>query len=343
MNIGRPKNKRFAFASSHPQFRSHLQMKWTSCHIPVLVGPQIPRKDRENTRERYCRAILTLFRPWEKATDLCRVDQSWTEALKEHETDFDDKVKSIIANIEALHECKSDREGYLMQVLNDEIIDDFIPESNKDAFKYDDEFADEDDDDDINVMRLIDLQNEFHRTAKNIVAKNAEDLYIENALIAMKRTDRFVPKRDTAFTRSTFIEKNFGFESKLGEQSSLYYIEMSSLKDFDMQNKWLTQLKFERNKAREELMGKNHGTNGLIGEINNETEISLIVDRAADDIEENMDNERICVTMVTSLCPFAIAKKISNEYNLNEDQNRAFMIIVNHVNGQSHLKIGIWS
>lgn len=31
---------------------------------PVLIGPQIPRNDREDTKERYSRVILTLFYPW---------------------------------------------------------------------------------------------------------------------------------------------------------------------------------------------------------------------------------------------------------------------------------------
>lgn len=42
---------------------SHLLIERISEAIPVLIGPQIPRKDRELTRERYCRGILTLFKP----------------------------------------------------------------------------------------------------------------------------------------------------------------------------------------------------------------------------------------------------------------------------------------
>ena len=50
--------------------------------MPVLYGPQIPRQDRDDTRERYCRALFTLFVPWRTVADLCDVNQTWEEALK---------------------------------------------------------------------------------------------------------------------------------------------------------------------------------------------------------------------------------------------------------------------
>ncbi|CAF3847081.1 unnamed protein product, partial [Rotaria sp. Silwood1] len=52
--VGRPRNERFAFQEQHPQATTHLLMKHSQAHIPVLYGPQIPRCDRQDTRERYC-------------------------------------------------------------------------------------------------------------------------------------------------------------------------------------------------------------------------------------------------------------------------------------------------
>ena len=48
--------------------------------VPVLIGPAIPRHDREDTAARYARAILTLFHPWTTEVDICHVNQSWSEA-----------------------------------------------------------------------------------------------------------------------------------------------------------------------------------------------------------------------------------------------------------------------
>ncbi|CAF4724189.1 unnamed protein product, partial [Rotaria sp. Silwood2] len=41
-----------------PQSSSHIIIKQTTPVVPVLLGPQIPRREREETRERYCRALL---------------------------------------------------------------------------------------------------------------------------------------------------------------------------------------------------------------------------------------------------------------------------------------------
>lgn len=57
---GTKMNERHTFASAHPQqSASHLIIKLTKPVVPVLLGPQIPRRDREETYERYCRALLT--------------------------------------------------------------------------------------------------------------------------------------------------------------------------------------------------------------------------------------------------------------------------------------------
>ncbi|CAF3993270.1 unnamed protein product, partial [Rotaria magnacalcarata] len=60
---GTKMNERYTFEGAHPQASSHIVMKHTNPVVPVLVGPQIPRKEREETTERYSRALLTIFVP----------------------------------------------------------------------------------------------------------------------------------------------------------------------------------------------------------------------------------------------------------------------------------------
>ncbi|CAF4921564.1 unnamed protein product, partial [Rotaria sp. Silwood1] len=61
---GTKMNERHTFASAHPQSSSHIIIKRSTSVVPVLLGPQIPRREREETYERYCRTLLTLFVPW---------------------------------------------------------------------------------------------------------------------------------------------------------------------------------------------------------------------------------------------------------------------------------------
>ncbi|CAF4798584.1 unnamed protein product, partial [Rotaria sp. Silwood2] len=79
---GRPHNQRYPFQKQHPQTTTHILMRYSERHVPVLYGPQIPRRDRDDTRERYGRAILTLFVPWRTVTDLCGVNQTCEDAFK---------------------------------------------------------------------------------------------------------------------------------------------------------------------------------------------------------------------------------------------------------------------
>ena len=60
---GRPLNDRWLFRADHPQYSTHILIRRSFAVVPVLVGPAIPRQDREDTAERYARAILTLFHP----------------------------------------------------------------------------------------------------------------------------------------------------------------------------------------------------------------------------------------------------------------------------------------
>ena len=73
---GRPANERFPFQTQHPQGRAYVLVKYSEPHVPILYGPQIPRQDRDETRERYWRALLTLFVPWRAVTDLCDINQT---------------------------------------------------------------------------------------------------------------------------------------------------------------------------------------------------------------------------------------------------------------------------
>jgi hypothetical protein len=86
--------------------------------VPVLVGPAIPRHDREDTAERYARAILTLFYPWTTIFDICHVGQPWSEALVMLQPTFNAESNKVISNIQLLHECRRDRDDDLFQLVN---------------------------------------------------------------------------------------------------------------------------------------------------------------------------------------------------------------------------------
>ena len=79
---GTKMSERHTFASEHPQSSSHTIIKRTILVVPVLLGPQIPHRDREETHERYCHALLTLFVAWRLIIDICASNETWSQAFE---------------------------------------------------------------------------------------------------------------------------------------------------------------------------------------------------------------------------------------------------------------------
>lgn len=182
-------NERHTFESAHPQSSSHILIKHTNRIVPVLVGPQIPRRDREETRERYCRAVLTLFVPWRTVYDLCTLNESWSDALEARKLLISSSALKIIDNIQLLHECKSERDEHLLRVIteidNDGTIDPIlIPECNE-------RNTEDLEDDSEELLEMISFVDETTTKKYSVSLNTPEQRYLHEALQIIDETDRF--------------------------------------------------------------------------------------------------------------------------------------------------------
>ncbi len=187
---GRPPNERYPFQKQHPQATTYLLMKYSKLRVPILYGPQIPRKDREDTTERYSRAILTLFVPWSTVSDLCDVNQKWEEALKSRQHLISTYSRKIIENIQLLHECKKDRDEHLLQVIaeaqtGNDTIDPVLLSANQDFY------GEHDSEDNEDLLELLGNLNEYTAAAANATKKSTEKIYIEETIEAVENVGRF--------------------------------------------------------------------------------------------------------------------------------------------------------
>ena len=187
---GRPYNERFSFQEVHPQVTTHILMKYSQLHVPVLYGPQIPRQDRDDTRERYNRALLTLFVPWRNVTDLCDMNQTWEDAFEYRKNLISAHSWKIIENIQLLHECKKDRDEHLLQVIaesqvENDSIDPVLLPANQDAHG---EYEVDDIDD---LIQLIGNVDEFTAVGVNAMKKSTESVYIRDTVEAVEKVGRF--------------------------------------------------------------------------------------------------------------------------------------------------------
>ncbi|CAF2075341.1 unnamed protein product [Rotaria magnacalcarata] len=191
---GTKMNERYTFESAHPRASSHIVIKHTNPVVPVLVGPQIPRQEREETRERYSRALLTLFVPWRSVHDLCALNQTWTEALEIQKPFISPASLKIIENIQLLHECKHDRDEHLRQVLVEAQSDNSIDPVLIPNYYEEDQNTEEDDPE--QLLQMLSIVNESTTNAYSASNGNQEQRYLNDALQAIDNTDRFALLND---------------------------------------------------------------------------------------------------------------------------------------------------
>ncbi|CAF1518316.1 unnamed protein product, partial [Didymodactylos carnosus] len=129
-------------------------------------------QDREDTKERYARAIL--FLSWRSVDDLCQADITWDQSLRLNASFFLPSSKTIIDNIQLLHECRKDRDEHLIQVIeqtkaaDDNIDSVYIPKN----FARDD-LSEMDDSEDL--VALLEF-NDDHDMTSELSDSNAQTM-----------------------------------------------------------------------------------------------------------------------------------------------------------------------
>lgn len=89
---------RASFADdTHPQYYTHELCIRNTFMVPVLIGDSIPLPWKSDRRmEEFSRAMLLLFQPWRKPSDLLRSFSCWTEAFDAYE--FPETSSQMISN-----------------------------------------------------------------------------------------------------------------------------------------------------------------------------------------------------------------------------------------------------
>lgn len=186
---GKKMNERHTFACTHPQASSHIVIKHTKPVVPVLLGPQIPRRDRIETRERYCRALLTLFVPWRSVNDICTAKETWFEALENRKHLISANSLKIIDNIQLLHECKNERDEHLHQIIAEaqtcDQIDPILIPSCPDG---DENYLEDDPEE---ILQMLSVADEATTIAQSMALCSNEQRYLYDALEAIDKMKRY--------------------------------------------------------------------------------------------------------------------------------------------------------
>ncbi|KAI1782009.1 hypothetical protein LXA43DRAFT_871197, partial [Ganoderma leucocontextum] len=103
---------------SHPEYgrKCFKLLRVKNRHIPVPIGPHLPRRDRGNELQRYCRLMLILFKLWCSVVTL-RPDNtvSWQTTYDQQFPHLQSTVVDIMDNMAILHECRDSRNDHMRQ------------------------------------------------------------------------------------------------------------------------------------------------------------------------------------------------------------------------------------
>ncbi|CAF2955136.1 unnamed protein product [Rotaria sp. Silwood2] len=349
---GRPPNERFLFQKQHPQATTYLMMKYSQTHVPVLYGPQIPRRDRDDTRERYCRAILTLFVPWRTVTDLCDISQTWEDAFKSRQHLILRHSWTIIENIQLLHECKKDRDDHLLQVIaeaqteNDVVNPLLIPAIQE----VDGEYGTDDCDD---LLELLGNLDENTVAMFNTTKNSTENRYIEETIEAVKNVGRFNSVNSKYYlnvicridsNRKQFVAAYDQYSLNASNDHidhSLVPFISATPNLVRLNTKWQEQLKSEKEQIRRGLITGNYDKddNDMLNLDAARSAVATVVtlNNINTKIGENYGSIPPVISFKANSCT---QKSIADEFTLNREQRAAFMIITGHLDGDSRCRTG---
>jgi len=248
---GRPPNDRWLFQQEHPQYSSHLLIRRSFRVVPVLIGPSIPRREREDTKERYARAILTLFYPWRSVLDICDIDQLWSDALKIRESTFTAISNKVINNIQLLHDCKRDRDQDLFQLVNQPLPSQPIKGSSL--------YSDANVDDAEEVLALLDETTGLHPSLLNedsIESSGARERmkreYLNSTLANIIQSERFSHiNNNIAFSDSIFNNSVIP-TTETNQNNALTY--EANRQDIEQIRIWQYNLKMQKEEMRRMLL-----------------------------------------------------------------------------------------
>ena len=109
-NHTRPK---YMFDPAHPDYKTHIQelRHPTRRPLPTLIGPSLPRRDREESTEKYCRLMLLLLKPWCYPEHLMGNFTSFELAFQAFQKD-NPQWTTLLDNMQLLHECRDSRDDH---------------------------------------------------------------------------------------------------------------------------------------------------------------------------------------------------------------------------------------
>ena len=106
---GRPRNDRVCYLPSHPKSKQFIRIIRSSGHnnLPNIIGQQLPSNKNLDNYDFYCASVLMLLKPWRNISNLKLPEETWAEAFEKYTATASSEILDTISAINYLHESRA--------------------------------------------------------------------------------------------------------------------------------------------------------------------------------------------------------------------------------------------
>ena len=288
----------YSFLEQHPQHESHKVrlLSMQNSYVPDFAGPKLPRADTGN-REDYCKTMLCLFKPWRSGLELKTKHQTWDESFNLHT--FNTRQLELMKFFQIRYECNDARDDFSAQRKKGTYLQHMIDDDEID--NLDNEYAYEQIGEPYNPYNK-DGNIDFEDYSIKAMRRIQQAIDIEQVLKASGMLDITSPPSNI------ILPADFNTNA-LNDHSSYY---------------WQDIIKNKRKQILDARHSNYHKPNSSIEQPLN------IVNKDVDRVEI-IDRDFLYKTYKPqSTYDSNLLENIIIEFNLNEEQKRAFSIIAHH-------------
>lgn len=302
----------YDFLPDHPLCGTHHALCASEAEefVPNFIGGPLPRSDRGD-REYYCSSMLALFKPWRVGTDLKNDNQSWDDGFNQYK--FSDRQTTLMKYFNLRYECLDARDDFSAELKKGE---------GKGIFdKFDEDY---------------DMDDEDHHDTRPSGGDDSH--YDHDRIVIDDRTGRATQNMQNKMKtmRNMMAVAGWFDDSPDGLPDYGDLIPLEPAASF-------TGKEWERKVAekKEEVMSSRMKDAFSGGPEHATEEKGRSFPEVTDDVK--IVDKRYLEKSFKSASPEeqAFIDDTVSEYELNEEQERAFRIVANHatVRGQEQLKM----
>ncbi|KAH9899679.1 hypothetical protein C8Q73DRAFT_625331, partial [Cubamyces lactineus] len=321
------RNNVYRLQEGHPLSQTHAVVLLTTSTKPILTfaGGNLPRRDRGD-REFYCAAMLTMFAPrgWRKGQDLLKDHGSWSSAFEA--TQFPEEYVQVMNNMNVLYECTDARDDYSAQLRSGKFVVD--PEMNEGTVPIRREVAEEALPEFMDLIHtekdLLDLLEDSSRYIN--IEHNRRVTEIEE----MKRLLTRIGYGEIHLTNHNMGQDDT-LEWRIQRQSTEFWKNnVSAAKEQVIQSRQLQVYMNAQTFNRADAVNNNSFASG-VGVQMTDSYVDAVYVVTKHDLESS---ESVAIDRPLQDSSIAILTSVLEEFSLNREQERAFLMIAYKVHRQ---------